>query len=133
MDEQQGADGVEIVRRIYADFAAGGIDAIMGLADPDIVITQDPALPWGGRFVGTDGVAEFVTKLVGTIESAVEIDTVFAAGDRVVQHGRTRGTVRANGAAFDVAECHVWTVRDGRVLAADFFVDSATMLAAIER
>ena len=45
MDEQQGTDGVELVRRIYADFAAGRIDEIMGLAHPDVVITQDPALP----------------------------------------------------------------------------------------
>ena len=132
MDEQQGTDGVELVRRIYADFADGRIDEVMGLAHPDMVITQDPALPWGGRFVGTDGVVEWVTKLVGTIESAVEIDTVFAAGDRVVQHGRTRGTVRANGAPFDIPECHIWTVRDGQVLAADFFIDSAAMLAAID-
>ena len=58
---------------------------------------------------------------------------MFAAGDRVVQHGRTRGTVRANGAAFDIPECHIWTVRDGRVLAAEFFIDSAQMLAAIAR
>ena len=132
MDEQQGTDGVELVRRIYADFADGRIDEVMGLAHPDIVITQDPALPYGGRFVGTDGV-DRVRHQAGRHDRVDGGDRhVFAAGDRVVQHGRTRGTVRANGAPFDIPECHIWTVRDGQVLAADFFIDSAAMLAAID-
>jgi hypothetical protein len=52
----------------------------------------------------------------------------FAAGSRVVQFGRTRGTVRGTGVAFDLPECHVFEIRDGTIAAVDFYIDSDAML-----
>ncbi len=56
---------------------------------------------------------------------------MFQAGNRVVQYGRTVGTVRATGVSFDLPECHVWTVDDGRVTKAEFFIDTPAMLDAL--
>lgn len=56
------------------------------------------------------------------------IDAVFGADGEVIQFGRTSGRVRANGAAFDIAEVHRWTIREGRALAAHFAIDTAAML-----
>ena len=95
------------------------------------MIEQDPALPWGGRWEGYDGLGEFSAALRGQIESAVTIESMFQAGEHVVQHGRTAGTVRATGAAFDIAECHVWRIVEGRAVEARFFIDSAAMLEAL--
>ena len=120
---------IEVVRRIYEAFARGDLDAVMAECAADVVVGQDPALPWGGRYVGRDGIAEFALKLVGTIESEVDTEQLFQAGDQVVQQGRTKGTVRHNGAAFDLPECHVWTLRDDVVLNADFYIDSQAMLS----
>ena len=122
---------LEIIEKVYAAFAAGDLDALLGLCAPDIVLTQDPALPWGGSYRGADGAAEFAVKLVSATDSVVTPELLFAAGNDVVQVGRTSGTVRSNGAAFDVAECHVWTVRDGLVTAARFYLDSVSMLEAL--
>ena len=95
---------------------------------PEIVVVQDPALPWGGRHEGHDGLGTFMLALVGSIDSAVTIDAMFQAGDSVVQHGRTAGTVRATGVAFDIPECHIWRVVDGLAVEARYFIDSAAML-----
>jgi ketosteroid isomerase-like protein len=122
---------IETVRRIYDAFARGDLEAVMNECAADAVITQDPALPWGGRFVGRDGIAEFASKLIGSIDSKVETEQLFQAGDHVVQQGRTKGTVRHNGAAYDIPECHVWTLRDGVVVSAEFYIDSPAMLAAL--
>ena len=94
-------------------------------------MTQDAALPWGGHFKGHDGLGEFVMALLGAIDSAVTVDAMFQAGDHVVQQGRTAGTVRATGAAFDIAECHVWRVVDGKAVEAQFYIDSGAMLDAL--
>ena len=125
------ASPLQVVSRIYDAMARKDIDALLELVDPAVVITQDDALPWGGRHAGREGLVEFSLALVGNIDSAVSAEAMFQAGEQVVQYGRTRGTVRANGAAFDIPECHVWTVRDGRAVAADFFIDSAAMLDAL--
>ena len=49
----------------------------------------------------------------------------------VIQCGRSKGTVRANGRAFDIPEVHIWTLKDGKVVAAHFAIDAPAMLAAL--
>jgi ketosteroid isomerase-like protein len=121
----------EIIRSVYAAFESGNVTVVFDLCDPEVVVTQDPALPWGGRYEGIDGVATFGIALGGTIASAVTVEALFEADDRVVQYGRTRGTVIANGNQFDVPETHVWTLRDGKIVGAEFYIDSAAMLIAL--
>ena len=119
---------LEVVKQIYAAMAERDILALVELVDPQCVITQDPRLPWGGRFVGHDGLAAFAAALTGAIASAVTTDALFEADGDVIQYGRTRGTTVATGRAFDIPEVHRWTVRDGRAVAAHFSIDTTGML-----
>lgn len=119
---------IEIIRELYRAFEAEGLDRIMELCDPNCVVTQDSALPWGGRYEGLDGVATFGIALGGAIDSVVTANAMFEAGDRVIQCGSSRGTVLATGAEFDMPEVHVWTLRDGKVTAAEFYIDTHAML-----
>jgi ketosteroid isomerase-like protein len=122
---------IEVVEGVYRAMDERDFDALADLLDPDVVVTQDAALPWGGRYVGHDGFGQFGMALTGTIDSAVTIDAVFMAEGEVYQVGRTRGVVRATGTPFDVPEVHRWRVRDGRAVAAHFAIDTAAMLAAL--
>jgi uncharacterized protein len=121
-----------LVRTFYEAMAAGDVEQLFQLLDPDVVLTQDPALPWGGRYVGHDGFATFGLALRSAIASVVTIDAIFEADDEVIQCGRTTGTVIATGAPFDIAEVHRWTIRDGRAVAAHFAIDTPAMLAALQ-
>jgi uncharacterized protein len=121
----------DVVRRAYEAMAERDLDRLVQLIHPDCVITQDPALPWGGRHVGHHGFAEFAAALTGTIDSAVTTDALFAADDEVIQVGRTRGTVRSNGVSFDIPEVHRWQTRDDQVIAAHFAIDTEAMLRAL--
>ncbi|HEX5616722.1 MAG TPA: nuclear transport factor 2 family protein [Acidimicrobiia bacterium] len=123
---------VEVVRSIYHAMAARDFDRLFASVADDVVITQDPRLPWGGRHVGHDGLAQFALALTGAIDSAVKHEALFEADGEVIQYGRTRGTVRATGASFDIPEVHRWTVRDGRAVAAHFAIDTAAMLAVLD-
>jgi ketosteroid isomerase-like protein len=122
---------VDIVRAVYEAFAAPDVGRVFELLDPECVITQDPALPWGGRHVGHDGFTEFGLALTTAIDSAVTTEALYAADDEVIQFGRTRGTARATGTTFDIPEVHRWTIRDGKVVAAHFAIDTAAMLAVL--
>ena len=101
------APPLEIVRAAYSALGAKDLATVIDLCHPDVVLTQDPALPWGGRHVGAHGLAEFAIALIGATDSVVTPIAMFAAGDQVVQYGRTAGTARESGKSFDVAECHV--------------------------
>jgi ketosteroid isomerase-like protein len=50
---------------------------------------------------------------------------------QATSRGRTSGTARESGKKFDVAECHVWTVNEGRVSKMEFFIDAGAMLDAL--
>ncbi len=119
---------IAIIEELYAAFAEGDVGRILELCDPDCVVVQDSALPWGGQYEGLEGVANFGLALGGTIDSVVTSDGLFEAGDRVIQFGRSRGTVVANSAVFDMPEVHVWTLRNGMVSRAEFYTDSRAML-----
>jgi ketosteroid isomerase-like protein len=122
---------VEVVHTIYEAMAARDFDRLFALVDPSCVITQDPRLPWGGRFEGHDGLATFALTLTGTIDSAVTIDAIFAADDQVIEVGRTKGIVVATNVPFDIPEVHRWTIRDGLAVAAHFAIDTEAMLSAL--
>jgi uncharacterized protein len=122
---------IEIIKQVYQAFDHQNLDALFTLVDPDCVLTQDASLPWGGRHVGHDGLTAFGLALVGAIDSAATVESLFEADGQVIQCGRTKGTVRANGNAFDIPEVHVWTLKDGVVVAAHFAIDTPAMLAAL--
>ncbi|MGY1605552.1 MULTISPECIES: nuclear transport factor 2 family protein [unclassified Geodermatophilus] len=124
----------DVVAEVYAAFARRDLARIAALFAADGVITQSPALPWGGTHTGPEGLATFLGTLTAHLDSTPVTERLFADGaGRVVQVGRTRGTVRATGAAFDVPEVHLWTVADGRVRRFEAYVDTPAMLAALER
>jgi ketosteroid isomerase-like protein len=122
---------IETVQAVYAAMHARDFDALFVLLDPEIVLTQDDRLPWGGRFEGHDGFATFGIALTSTIASTVTTDEIYEADGDVIQVGHTRGTVVATGAEFDIAEVHRWTLRDGRAIRAHFSIDTPGMLAAL--
>jgi ketosteroid isomerase-like protein len=122
---------LELVESIYQAFEAKDLDAVLAVCHPDCVVTQDDRLPWGGRYEGHDGAATFFVTLVSTTDSTLVPLALFSADGVVIQYGRTKGTVRATGAEFDVPEVHRWTVRDGKVAEAHFAIDTPAMLAAL--
>jgi len=124
-------DSIAIVRQVYDAFERQDLEGLLTLVDPDCVVTQDALLPWGGRYVGHDGVTMFAFALMGSTDSAVIVESLFEADDQVIQCGRSKGTVRANGNAFDIPEVHIWTVKDELVVAVHFAIDTQAMLAAL--
>jgi ketosteroid isomerase-like protein len=122
---------VDVIRELYDRMAAGDLAGLFALVDPAVVVTQDRAVPWGGRFEGHDGLATFAIGLRTHVDSVVQHDALFEADGEVVQVGRTRGVVISNGAPFDVPEVHRWRLDRGRAIEAHFAIDVPAMIAAL--
>ncbi|MEJ7584412.1 MAG: nuclear transport factor 2 family protein [Acidimicrobiales bacterium] len=124
---------IEMVRQIYEAFARADLEAVLAVTDAEVEIRQSAEIPYGGVYHGHTGFTEFAVNLLGTVEATNNItEEIFEAGEQVVQRGRARGTVRANGAAYDVSEVHIWTVSEGgKVTRAEFFIDTPAFLAAL--
>lgn len=74
-----------------------------------------------------DGVHQFFSKLLARIESKVDVERMWEAGNAVmVCH--TRGRVRDSGNAFDVSIAHTWTIRNRKVVSFESFIDTPEMI-----
>ena len=122
---------IEHVWALYRSFENRDLEACLAAFHPQIVVEQSPDLPWGGRHEGRDGLGAFLLKLAGTIDSSLTIEQLYSAGDKVVQTGRTAGTVLATGAVFDIPEVHILTMSDGLVIRFEALIDTPAMLAAL--
>ncbi|MYS92942.1 MULTISPECIES: nuclear transport factor 2 family protein [Streptomyces] len=116
---------------MYDAFARKDIDAVFDALSADVEIYQSELVPWGGNYRGHDGAQEFFGRLLGNIESAVTADEMIEAGDHVIQIGHSRGHVKATGVRFDVRDVHVWTLRDGKVVRFEAYLDTPAMLAVL--
>jgi ketosteroid isomerase-like protein len=118
---------VEWVRRAYDAFARRDWEQISALLDPDIDFrtTVEAASGRAGVESWIRQADELIDDFVIEIEEVIE-----AADDRVVvlvhEHGRGRGS------QVDIEQhlAHVWTIRDGRAVALQSFVEREDGLAA---
>jgi ketosteroid isomerase-like protein len=122
---------LQVVRAAYEAYSRRDFGGVFALLDPSITVRQTTLLPWGGEYHGHAGATEFF-RLLGTHTEGTPVPTQFiSAGDDVVAIGRLRGRARESGREFDVPIAHVWTVRDGRIVRFDAYVDTPPMLDAL--
>jgi uncharacterized protein len=126
-------ESLEIVSEIYEALARRDLAALLSLIDPKIIVSQTEALPWGGEYLGFEGVQEFFTELYRNIDSQLAVDEFVDAGDKVIVIGSTRGRVRANGAIFNIRAVHLWTVTGGRAVRFESYIDTPKMLEVLGR
>ena len=123
---------LELIRSLYEAFERGDQKFIAAAFDPEVEFRQTEHLPWGGRYRGyPKGVQPFFTKLRSHVDSHVEVERSWEAGDAVVVVGRTRGQVRATGKRFDLPAVVIWKIRNGRVVSFEPFIDTPAMLEAL--
>lgn len=123
----------QIIENIYAAFSRGDAGAVLGAFHPGIVWLEAENGPYADSnpYVGPAAVAEGVFGrlmtewegfTVGPGKYVTENDTVAVVGR---YHGKYAGTQRSLDAQF----VHVWTVRDGKVIAFQQFTDTAQFAA----
>lgn len=117
-------DNVAVVKGIYEAFGRADMHTVFELVHPRCEILAPSRLPWGGQYRGHEGLEDFVGKLAGAVEGKAEIERYIDDGEgHVVAIGRARGRVPATGREYDVPEAAVWTVREGKVVRFEAYVD----------
>ena len=122
------------VRAVYDAFAKGDIPAVLGFLNPDIKWTEAEGFPYGGTYVGPDGVLEGVFMRLGAEWDgfAAVPDEFIDGGDRVVVLGKYGGTYKATGKSFQADFAHVWEVREGKAVRFVQYVDTLIVQRALQ-
>jgi ketosteroid isomerase-like protein len=122
---------VEIMRTYVKVWNAGDMERVRELYDPDAVMEAAPDWPEPGPFVGRDAVMQQLNQAQGAFDSdsAELLSDLDAVGDQVIARVGWHGSGR--GPQSDMEWTIVFTIRDGRILKAQYFWDHAEALQAV--
>jgi ketosteroid isomerase-like protein len=123
-------ENVEVVKAALEAWNTGDMEAVRALLDPDAVLRPPEAWPEPGPYVGRDEVMREWEQVRETWRAdAVEPVSDFAhAGDRVAV--RVLWHTAGQGPEPRIELSIVYTIRNGRILASDYFWDHAEALKA---
>jgi uncharacterized protein len=127
-------ESIEVARRGYELLAAGDLERVLELIDPDVeleVLTGRPDLP--ERLHGHDGFLENIRGLLEAFDhvEVVAEEFVEIGDDELLVGVYTAGQGRMSGIRFENRVTHVWTIRDGKAVRFRVFLDREQALEAV--
>src|SRR5262245_39267298 len=121
-------ESMEVVRAGFDTWNAGDMDAYRELLDPEVSWRPLEGWPEPGPYVGRDAVMRQLEQLRETwdAETLEPVDDFIDAADRVVVKVIWRGV--GHGPGLNLEGTAVYTVRNGRITAIEFFRDHVEAL-----
>ena len=122
------------VQEMYAAFGRGDVAFILNLLAPDVTWSVDgPAgLPFFGDRKGLAGVAKFFQDIGAHLDiQEFKPEQFFEMGDTIIALGAERGKARKTGTAFHGHWAHVFTFKNGQVIAFREYCNSASFADAM--
>jgi len=127
---------VDLLRKLYDTFGRGDIPGVLGMMSPAVRWYQaegNPYQPSGEPWVGPDAVLNKLFMRIGAEWDGFTVHpkSFHGADDTVVVEGRYTGTFKPTGKNLDAQMCHVWDVKDGKVVRFQQYVDTAKLHAVM--
>ena len=120
-------ENADAVKDRWEDFGKGDIDGAVSTTDESAEIVIPETLPWGGTYTGPNGFKEMIQKFLSNFESVDPKPTSFMEADDGETVVVTVEGVGRTKSGNDLAGRSVWlyTVKDGTLMRAEFFGDTA--------
>jgi len=125
---------IDIVRAHYAAAVKKDIQAMMAHVSPQVRWTEMAGFPCAGTWVGPQAVMINVFAALGRDWDGFhfELEQLINGGEHVVGIGTYHGTYRATGKSMQARVTHVWTLKDGEVVAFEQFTDTLLVHQAMQ-
>ena len=118
----------DLIRSIYAAFAAGDMPAVLDALAPDVVWNEAENFPYADHapYHGPEAVLTGVFARLGSEWDgfAAIPQEYLDAGDTIVALGRYGGIYKATGKPIDAQMVHVWRIADGKVTGFQQYTDT---------
>lgn len=123
----------DIIKALYAGFAAGDMPAILAGMAPGIAWTEAEGYPYAGTFHGPQAIVDGVFIRLATEWDGYKAipDRYVSEADDVIALGHYSGTYKATGKAFRAPFVHAWTLRGGRIVRFVQYVDTVLVQRAL--
>ncbi len=125
---------LQIVKDLYVALERGDIEKVLELFDPQVAWHEaegNPMEPSGTPWIGVQTVLNNMSQRIMATWDGLTMSgrQFYDAGDTIVVEGRYHATHKATGKKMDTPFCHIWKVRDGRVVNFQQYTDTAAQQA----
>ena len=130
-------ENVERITRLYDQFLARperlASPELLAFFDPAVEIHQSESLlGTQGSFRGYEGLGQAGREVFAVFREGHYVPQRFVdAGDQVVATLEFRGIGKESGVSVSETVAHVWTLKAGRIMAWDVYLDPAEALEAV--
>ena len=123
-------ENVEIVRRALDAYTAGDIEGMLSFLDPDGELHSAIISGAEGKaYRGHAGIRSWVAETQASFEAlSMELTEFRDLDDRVLAFGRVHAKGRESGVELDSPTGWVFTLRDGKILRAEGYLDPGKAL-----
>lgn len=135
-DTEQSMTNLEIIKSTYeGDTAQENAVNLQRYVVDDVVWKEADGFPYAGTYIGFDQIAQQVFQRLAAewIDYRFTVEGYLADGDQVVSYGTYSGQHRATGRHFTARVAHLWTLREGKIIRFEQFVDSLPVVDAMDR
>jgi len=131
-------DNVGIVDGLYKAFGAGDIPNVLAVLDTNVVWNEAEGNAYadGNPYIGPDAVLNGVFGRVGADHeyfNLANIELHDMSNNQVLATLRYQAKLKKNGVIFDAQVAHLWTLKDGKVIAFQQYVDTKKLSDAIKK
>lgn len=122
----------EILRGAYEDLNEGNIEGALAVLDPDAQWCEHSDLPEAGLYHGRDAIRAFLVSFLESWDEFHQETEDLLTGDGcvlIMLRSRVRGA--GSGIEVEARYAHLWTMRDGRGVRVDAYLDPDEALQAL--
>jgi ketosteroid isomerase-like protein len=128
-------ENIQIIEKMYKDFGAGNMQAVMATFDPDVVWVRpgEPDIPFAGTFVGMEGLAKMFSIISKTINiKGFHPKEILHHGDTVVVIGCDEADVIPTGKSYLSEWVYVYTIKNKKITHVQVYLDSLLLSKAFQ-
>lgn len=131
-------ENTSIVDNLYKAFAAGDIPSVLSGMDANIVWNEAEGNAYadGNPYIGPDAVLNGVFARLGADHeyfNLTDIQLHEMSNDQVLATLRYNAKLKKNGALIDAQAAHLWTLKDGKVIGFQQFVDTKQLADTLSK
>lgn len=127
---------ISVIDGLYKAFSEGDIPTVLGAMDTNIVWNEAEGNSYadGNPYIGPEAVLNGVFARIGADHEYFNLEDIILhemSNDQVLATLRYKGKLKENGAIFDTQVAHLWTLKDGKVIAFQQYVDTKQLADAV--
>lgn len=119
-------ENIEVVKRFYEHLANNRLTEAMHLLDEAFILIQAESLPYGGKFVGREGIENFFKQFFGFWEAFRSENTAYYAAENKVFATSVGIGKSRQGLEIQMPMIQIYTLSNQKLLRAEpFYLDTA--------